>query len=61
MQLEKEMEREKDLIQEEVEMLMTAHMMNEESNRIQEKVKQKRAHFAELKAEATKILEDLHF
>ena len=54
LQLEKELEREKGLIAREMESLLVAG--NEESLRIKEKVKHKRATFAELKAEASKIL-----
>ena len=54
MQLEKELEREKGLIAKEMESLLVAG--NEESLRIKEKVKHKKATFAELKAEASKIL-----
>lgn len=35
--------------------------MADESSRIKEKAKHKKATFAELKAEASKILEDLNF
>ena len=54
LQLEKELEMEKGLIAREMESLLVAG--NEESLRIKEKVKHKRATFAELKAEASKIL-----
>ena len=54
LQLEKELEREKGLIAREMESILVAG--NEESLRIKEKVKHKRATFAELKAEASKIL-----
>lgn len=55
------MEREKNLIKKEMESLLVSNMMADESHRIKEKVKYKKATFAELKAEASKILEDLDF
>jgi hypothetical protein len=59
--LEKDLEREKEIIKKEMESLLKNNLMSDESNRIKEKVKYKKATFAELKAEASKILEDLNF
>lgn len=59
--MEKDLEREKAIIKKEMEGLLKNNLMNDETNRIKEKVKHKNATFAELKAEASKILEDLNF
>lgn len=44
-----------------MESLLVSNMMVDESNRIKAKVKHKKETFAQLKAEASKILEDLDF
>ena len=44
-----------------MESLLKNNLISDESNRIKEKVIYKKATFAELKAEAAKILEDLNF
>jgi len=41
--------------------LLKNNLMADESYRIKEKVKYKKEHFAQLKAEASKILDDLYF
>ena len=48
------------MIKKEMEILLKNNMMADESHRIKEKVKHKKATFAELKAEASKILNDLN-
>ena len=48
------------MIKKEMESLLKNNMMVDESHRIKEKVKHKKATFAELKAEAAKILNDLN-
>jgi hypothetical protein len=44
-----------------MESLLKNNLMTDESHRIKEKVKYKKATFAQLKAEASKILDDLNF
>ena len=47
------------MIKNEMESLLKNNQMADETHRIKEKVKHKKATFAELKAEASKILNDL--
>lgn len=58
LQLEKDLEHERGVIRQEVDSLLTGKA---EQKRIKDKVKHKQATFAQLKAEASKLLEDLNF
>lgn len=58
LQLEQDLEHERGVIKQEVDSLL---MGKAEQKRIKEKVKHKQATFAQLKAEASKLLEDLNF
>lgn len=63
-ELEKDLEREKEIIQKEMEILFKNNHFQDDYQSIQsikEKVKHKKATFAELKAEASKILDDIYF
>lgn len=56
--MEKDLQNEKKIIQNEMDDLLRNSAMKQQYKSIREKVKQKKETFAQLKAEAAKILED---
>ena len=56
--MEKDLQNEKKIIQHEMDDLLRNSAMKQQYKSIREKVKQKKETFAQLKAEAAKILED---